>query len=225
MKSNRLNRILALVPKNTKSLFDIGTDHGYLAIDSIKQRGVNHVYAVDNRPEPLKSAFQNVSKAQLLDKITLVLSDGLQFLTTNSAAFSPDSWCVIAGLGSQTILEILQKDNPIISTYLLCSNTNPWQLRQWANEHSFALTYETFFEEKNHPYWLIKIEKKVNCQTITDIEFGDFCWYKNNLAYKNYLQDLSQHLQKITSKISQDRQKTDHQSKIKALESYLSLWN
>lgn len=223
MKSIRLEKILALIPLQTELIFDIGTDHGYLAIKAIKDRKVQQVYAIDNRVEPLNSAKRNILRAGLNEKIITQISDGLSFvedLTTKTLAI-----CVIAGLGSQTIQQILTKDSEKIESYILCSNTNPWQIREWANDNHHLVTYETFFFENNHPYWLLKIEKQKKFKAIDNIFFGDFSWYKENYDYRSYLEKSLTRFQKLIQKIGKTDQSIQIEQNIKSIEGYLKLWN
>ena len=73
---NRLSNIASLID-NCESFADIGTDHGYLPIYLIQANKAQYGYACDVAKMPLNSAKENISKYNLCDKISTILSDGL----------------------------------------------------------------------------------------------------------------------------------------------------
>lgn len=100
--SLRLESIISLInPANL--LVDIGTDHGLLLIECVNQNIINYGIGIDNKKGPLAIAQRNINNANLDDRISLLLSEGATSLTTKA-----DTW-VIAGLGGETILEIIEQ--------------------------------------------------------------------------------------------------------------------
>ena len=87
---------------------DIGTDHGYLAIELIRRGRASFVVASDKNPMPLDAAKKNISAAGLNNFIEVRLGDGLKVLRENEV----DTICV-AGMGGALIAEILN-DSPQI---------------------------------------------------------------------------------------------------------------
>lgn len=87
---------------------DIGTDHGYLAIELVKSGRSNFVVAGDLNSKPLDAAKKNITAAVLNDFIDVRLGDGLKVLRENEV----DTIC-IAGMGGALIVEILN-DSPEI---------------------------------------------------------------------------------------------------------------
>lgn len=100
--SLRLESIISLI-KPANLLVDIGTDHGLLLIECVNQNIISYGIGIDNKKGPLAIAQRNINNANLDDKISLLLSEGATSLTTKA-----DTW-VIAGLGGETILEIIEQ--------------------------------------------------------------------------------------------------------------------
>lgn len=100
--SSRLEAILDLIDP-VDILADIGCDHGLLIIEAVQRGLCKHGLAIDNKPGPLSKAETNINRFNLKDKITCILSDGALSLNQMS-----DAW-VIAGMGGETILEIVTK--------------------------------------------------------------------------------------------------------------------
>lgn len=87
---------------------DIGTDHGYLAIELVKSGRASFAVASDKNPMPLDAAKKNISVAGLNNFIEVRLGDGLKVLREGEV----DTICV-AGMGGALIAEILN-DSPQI---------------------------------------------------------------------------------------------------------------
>ena len=100
--SLRLESIISLI-KPANLLVDIGTDHGLLLIECVNQNIISYGIGIDNKKGPLAIAQRNINNANLDEKIALLLSEGATSLTTKA-----DTW-VIAGLGGETILEIIEQ--------------------------------------------------------------------------------------------------------------------
>ncbi|NLC05568.1 MAG: SAM-dependent methyltransferase [Erysipelothrix sp.] len=100
--SLRLESIISLI-KPANLLVDIGTDHGLLLIECVNQNIISYGIGIDNKKGPLAIAQRNINNANLDDRISLLLSEGATSLTTKA-----DTW-VIAGLGGETILEIIEQ--------------------------------------------------------------------------------------------------------------------
>ena len=74
---SRLKAIMNFVPNGSR-VADIGTDHGYLAIELIKSNIAEFVIASDKNSKPLAAAQKNTKEADVEGKINLRLGDGLQ---------------------------------------------------------------------------------------------------------------------------------------------------
>ena len=74
---DRLEAVFSIVPK-AQSIADIGTDHGYLAVELINRQRSEYVIAGDVHKGPLESARSYVESCGLADKVDCRLGDGLK---------------------------------------------------------------------------------------------------------------------------------------------------
>lgn len=107
MIDSRIKAVLNFVEENSR-VADIGTDHGYLAIELVKSGRASFAVASDKNPMPLDAAKKNISAAGLNNFIEVRLGDGLKVLREGEV----DTICV-AGMGGALIAEILN-DSPQI---------------------------------------------------------------------------------------------------------------
>ena len=110
MIDSRLRAILNFVPQNSR-VADIGTDHGYLAIELAKIGRSNFIIAGDKNFGPIQAAQKNISDAGLEKIIETRQGDGLKILRAGEV----DTIC-IAGMGGGLICEILNAAPENLST-------------------------------------------------------------------------------------------------------------
>lgn len=189
--TKRLSALYDLIPQDSV-LVDIGTDHGYLVIQAVKNNKVRHAYGLDIGVGPLNQAKQNVLHYGLENNITLMLLDGLK-------GFNADANCyVIAGMGAETIYSIISnKEFKEEDTILIQSNTkNPW-LRKKLSEHGFSIKDEIFLVERNKPVFIMSVMLGSQKLTQEEIILGPILMNLENEAYYNYLVDRLNHLEVI----------------------------
>lgn len=103
----KLSKRLMMVAKMVRDgsvLADIGTDHAYLPVYLIQCGICPCAIAADLRKMPLENARDTVKENHLEDKVTLLISDGLDSLPENSA-----DDITLAGMGGDLINEILSR--------------------------------------------------------------------------------------------------------------------
>ncbi len=110
MIDSRIKSVLNFVEKNSR-VADIGTDHGYLAIELVKSGRASFVVASDKNSGPLDAAKKNIAAAGLNDFIEVRLGDGLKVLSEGEV----DTICV-AGMGGALIVEILNNSPQITNS-------------------------------------------------------------------------------------------------------------
>ena len=103
--SLRLKAIVKFVEKKDK-LVDVGCDHGLLSIYLIENELVSKVIASDINQNALNSAINNIQKRSL--NIETVLSDGIKDVNMKGI-----NTLVISGMGTSTILHILEDSNKL----------------------------------------------------------------------------------------------------------------
>lgn len=142
--SKRLAAIAELIPEGC-GVADIGTDHGFIPVWLCKRGKNAPIFAADISPEPLRHAAQAAQEHGVTDKITLVLCDGLAAFDGSEAAA-----IVIAGMGGETIISILQNARWTKNhgkTLILQPMTKSALLRQWLFENGYLITGETLVDD------------------------------------------------------------------------------
>ena len=107
---SRIKAVMNFVPKNSR-VADIGADHGYLAIELVKNSVASYVVASDKNAGPLDAAKKNIAAAGLSDFIEVRLGDGLKVLNAGEV----DTIC-IAGMGGALIAEILNDSPEVLNS-------------------------------------------------------------------------------------------------------------
>lgn len=152
MQSSRLDTILSCV-RCGSILADIGADHAYAAIEAVRTELSSAAVATDLREAPLQKAADNVSRAGLLDKITLLQTDGLEGIE----AYKPTD-IIIAGMGGELIADIISR-----SAYsktagvklILQPMTSAYELRKFLYSSGFDISRELLCREDDHIYQII----------------------------------------------------------------------
>jgi len=212
--SKRLEAIANMIDQDDIVL-DIGTDHGYLPIYLVSNQIIKLAIACDIKDSPLKMASKNVEKANLKDKIKLVLSDGLESIT------SYFNTIVIAGVGPRTIINILTNGEAKIKgkTLILQSNVSSNLVRAWLSSNSFKIIDEALVFEDSNYYEIIKAVNGKQLLTNSDLYLGPVIKKIKNetvIDYFNLMHDkYSRLIRKIPKKES---------SKIKKLTEIIEIY-
>ena len=98
----RLQAIAGLVPRGSRCLADIGTDHGYIPAALLRIKKIDQAIAVDISEGPLARARRTAERYGLEERVDFRLGDGLSVLAPGDADV-----IVIAGMGGDTIVDIL----------------------------------------------------------------------------------------------------------------------
>lgn len=151
--SLRLSLIASLVPCGAR-VCDIGTDHGYLAIELIRSGKAKSVIAADIGEKPLNNAAKNITAAKV-QGISLRLCDGFSGISAEEFDLA-----VIAGMGGEVISAILENGLKHIDfndkTLLLCPTTSPEALRKFLFKNGFSVSEEYPVLENRKLYSVIK---------------------------------------------------------------------
>lgn len=173
MNSDRIRALADDISKKDVVL-DVGCDHGYLSIYLKENNLCKEIYASDISENALNVARKNFKKHNL--DIKTFVSDGFENIPVEFDT------AVIAGMGTSTILKIL--DNEKIPKKLVLGSQNElYKLRKNMYEKGYKLVDEQAILEHGHYYIIllyIKAKQKLNR---TELKFG----ISNNDNYYNYL--------------------------------------
>jgi tRNA (adenine22-N1)-methyltransferase len=212
--SKRLEAIANMIDQDDIVL-DIGTDHGYLPIYLVSNQIIKLAIACDIKDSPLKMASKNVEKANLKDKIKLVLSDGLESIT------SYFNTIVIAGVGPRTIINILTNGEAKIKgkTLILQSNVSSNLVRAWLSSNSFKIIDEALVFEDNNYYEIIKAVNGKQLLTNSDLYLGPVIKKLKNETVIDYFNQMHDKYSRLIKKIPKKEV-----SKIKKLEEIIEIY-
>ena len=184
--SKRLLTIASMIPSG-KVVYDVGCDHAYLDI-YLTLNNHNKCYAIDVRKPVVEIAKKNIEKFNL--DIPVILNNGI-----DKIKLQDNSIVVIAGMGTRTILKILQNKN--IDEILIQSNDDLPLLRETLSNNGYVITEEKVIFEANYYYVLIKFKKGKIKYTKEELLLGPILMHENNEVYLNYLKHLTNKFTKM----------------------------
>ena len=135
----RLKLCASFVREGTR-LADVGTDHAYLPVKLAAEGKILSAVACDIRQGPLDNARSNILRFGVEDKVTTVLSDGLDAVPPDSA------WdIVIAGMGGELMAAIIRRTRWLYDgkrRLILQPMTRAEVLRTFLCENGFCIEEE-----------------------------------------------------------------------------------
>jgi tRNA (adenine22-N1)-methyltransferase len=165
MISKRIQTLAALIPP-AKTIADVGCDHGYTIIEAFEKYGIDFAVAIDNKPQPLQRAVENLKQTPYYSNIRFSLSSGLEDLREKVDAI------IIAGMGGIMIQEILEKaGNLADSRLILQANRNVPELREYLWKQYYRISEERIVYEDRKYYEIIAAEKTPIRETYTEADF------------------------------------------------------
>ena len=201
--SPRLKLISDFVPLDSK-VMDIGCDHGLLDIYLYQNRIVKKIIASDINLSALNNAIENIKANKLEKEIETRLSDGLE----NIHAEDEIDTLVIAGMGSNTIVNMLKKDIKKldkIKTIIIQSNTKLEILRREIVKLNYYITDEAIVEDNKKIYIVIKFIKGRRKYTKKELYFGPILLSTKSLVFQKYTKDNLKKLQCILSSVPKNK--------------------
>lgn len=196
MLDNRLKMCAEMV-SGDGIVCDVGTDHAYLATELVLSGRCEKVIASDINLGPVTAAQRTVEKNNITDKVEVVRSDGLENIPLDDV-----SDIVIAGMGGETIVEILHKCDALIGSkirLILQPMTKSEVLRKWLYDSNFAITCEKIAEDNDKLYVVMCAEWSGQFQRLTETEaLAGFFDADDPLAQKYRSNEVSR-LRKVSS--------------------------
>ncbi|MBP7331751.1 MAG: SAM-dependent methyltransferase [Firmicutes bacterium] len=187
--AKRLAVAAAYVPAGSV-VADIGADHAYLPIYLVKTGRCARVIATELRSGPFQSALRQVAEHKLESNIDLRLGDGLTVLKPAEAGV-----LVLAGMGGNTIREILAASPEILNTVkmlILQPQADPGDLRIWLAANGWKISDEQLVEEGGRIY--VVISSAPGCEAVQDpllLELGPRLAEKKDPLFGRYLEIIA----------------------------------
>lgn len=158
--SPRLLKIADILPYG-QSVADIGTDHGYIPIFAVLDKGADFAVASDVKKGPLKRAKENIDAFGLSEKISLRLGSGLNTLEKGEV-----SVIVVAGMGGILISEIIDASIDVVHSakkLILQPMTAVRELRQYLLKNGFVIEEEFLVSEEDKIYNILLVGTGKDC--------------------------------------------------------------
>ena len=197
---NRLKRITDFIPSDSYIL-DVGCDHALLDI-----------YLALNRKNVIR-------KYNLEDKITLVKADGISKINDEVDIV------VLAGMGSSTINNIINKDLEKlknIKKIIISSHTSNFELRENMNKKGFKIIDEVVVFDKGKYYEIIVYENGKETLNNLELEYGPIISKRKDSVTKAYFNERYLKLLELYNNIPVNKQlKENINKKIKEIKQFL----
>ncbi|APF25026.1 methyltransferase small domain protein [Clostridium butyricum] len=208
-------------------IMDVGTDHGYIAIELIKRNLADKVIASDINKDPLNKAKLNVSLEGLSNKIELRLGGGLTTVKEKEV-----NGVLIAGMGGNLIRDILENDIKKVKNmdYLVLQPAqNPEVLREYLYISDYEIIDEDVCFDEGKYYEVFKVKYKENNSTKLEnifYEVSPILLNKKSDVFKDYLYEKIDKYKKVKSFIKDNTEhalsrKKELDSKIEIMENLL----
>lgn len=146
---------------------DVGTDHAYLPAELVISGKCQRAIAADIKENPLLSAKATIEKYGLTDRITTVLSDGLENIDLTDVTDIS-----IAGMGGEMIINILDscgRLRPSVDLILQPMTKAPL-LRRYLCENGYEIISERAVFERKFCYSVISASKNGVKTVCTDVD-------------------------------------------------------
>jgi len=153
----RLAGVASFVPAGSV-VADIGTDHAYLPVHLVTEKGCPRVIAVEKSVNNTKKARETISLFNLEHKVELRTGDGLLALKAQDGV----EVVVLAGIGGLSICKILMAAGEELRRYrriVLQPMGDLPLVRRWLFAHRFSFFREKLVLERGHFYEIIAAEK------------------------------------------------------------------
>jgi tRNA (adenine22-N1)-methyltransferase len=183
----RIKSILNQIIKPSSVVIDVGSDHAQIAIDLLLAKRASYVYNIENKINPYLTTIRNLTKSKCLNYTCNIKANGLDTNLINQRV----DYCVIAGIGARTIINILSRKNPniIIDEYILVPHNQPHVLRAFLVQHDYFIVYEEIVEDKGVYYTLMKVCHATNTTHLTlhQIYFGPYNLLHPSTTFKQMI--------------------------------------
>jgi tRNA (adenine22-N1)-methyltransferase len=218
MLDDRLQAILRLL-EPCKVLADVGTDHAYIPFEALKLDLCTFAYASDIKSGPLKHAQATFIGSGLEAKVALVVCDGITKIP------DPLDAVVIAGLGAETILQIIRNDLDRFKTIpqiILQANRDMYLLRTTMTQLGFAIVDEEIAFLK-HYYFAVKFKPMPSIEPYSEFElkYGPILLAKREDRLIAYLHIRFDQLRSLAKHITDDARRSAFLAEAEAIRNYL----
>lgn len=203
----RLLAVAEMVPGKS-IVADIGTDHAYLPLFLVQEKGCPRVIAVEKSSGSARQARKNVQLFGLEETVEVRLGDGLKPLKREDAIET----VIIAGLGGKTICNILSGANESLRQcrrLVLQPMADAAELRRWLVSQGFCFPREKLAREGEHFYEVIAAEPgKEKVDDPLYFELGPSLLRQKDPLLLPWLEKKLNHYERLLQYLARSRQGT-----------------
>lgn len=152
--TDRLEALFTLIPR-AETIADIGTDHGYLAVELVARGRAKKAIAGDVNKGPLASAKAYVASTEVAEDVDCRLGDGLQVVKTGE----PEG-AVICGMGGFLMRDIIEAGPEMLDFYVLQPQNGQAELRQYMVAKGYRIVREVIMADMGKLYQAFLAVKK-----------------------------------------------------------------
>lgn len=175
--TKRLETALALTPVS-RTIADVGTDHGYLAVALVETGKAHRVIAIDVNEGPLQSAQAYVMEKNMMMRVECRLGNGLTVTEKGEI-----DGAIMCGMGGFLMKDIIEGGPELLSYYVLQPQNGRRELRQWLANAGYGITNERLVYEGRHFYdvWLVE-KNQFASSYYADVPLASVQWEVGGLA-------------------------------------------
>lgn len=144
--TDRLEAVFRIIPM-AESIADVGTDHGYLAVELVARGKAQRVIAGDVNRGPLRSAERYITQRGLNHAISCRLGDGLTQIEVGEV-----KGAVICGMGGFLMRNIIAASPERLEFYVLQPQNGQGQLRHYMIEQGYRIVTDIVMPDMNKNY-------------------------------------------------------------------------
>lgn len=148
---------------------DVGCDHGFIAIELVREGVARRVIACDINKGPLEAAAKNISLAGLSDRIETRLSDGFHGIHTEDSINA----AIIAGMGGSLMSKILEEGRSVcgnVSQFVLQPQSEIFLVRKWLRNNGYNIVKEIMVLDMGKYYFIIDARPGASPEYDEDIQ-------------------------------------------------------
>lgn len=152
--SDRMQAVVGLV-EPCACMADIGCDHGYVAIELVRQRICGRVIAMDINQGPLRRAGDNIRQYGMQEAIETRLSDGMEALDAGEV-----EGIICAGMGGRLMISILERGQELVKSMrqiILQPQSELSEVRAYLRSRGFVIECEDMVCEDGKYYPMMRV--------------------------------------------------------------------
>ncbi|HHY83047.1 MAG TPA: SAM-dependent methyltransferase [Clostridiales bacterium] len=216
--SPRLKAIADLVPPS-RTIADIGTDHGHIPLYLIRQGRAEYAIAADISPGSLDKAVQLIQQYNMGHCMEARLGSGLSVIAPGEA-----DTIIIAGMGGILIREILEEgEEAARSAHILILQPMIGQeeLRRWLLNNGYSIVDEELAAEGDRIYEIIAAKPDKEARGYENEIYYDIGWKlveKKHPLLKEWIQKKIRSLSEIVRNLGNAKTQSASERKHELME-------